>query len=180
MKQNIYDHPDFFAGYQTLRRTERGLNAALEWPAFRSMLPPLSGKRVLDLGSGFGPFCHYAAERGADRVVGVDISTRMLEWARRENSGERITYFQSPIEDADFDPTSFDLVASSLALHYVEQFDGVCANVNRWHVRDVRRASDVHGYDVPRAVVPRREWHAPPLDRGRLPDRGDSPSSMVR
>jgi len=136
LNRTFFDDPDFFAGYQALRRTERGLNAALEWPAFRSMLPPLSGKRVLDLGCGFGPLCHYAAEHGAASVVGVDISTRMLQWARRENSGERVTYLQSPIEDADFDPSSFDLVASSLALQYVERFDSVCVNVAQWLVAD--------------------------------------------
>jgi SAM-dependent methyltransferase len=132
MKQNIYDNPDFFAGYAALRRTERGLNAALEWPALRSILPELGGKRVLDLGCGFGPFCRYAAEHGAESVVGVDISERMLAWARRENPGPRIRYLHAPIEEARFEPASFDLVASSLAMHYVERFDQVCPNVARW------------------------------------------------
>jgi hypothetical protein len=52
--QNIYDNPDFFAGYSHLPRQVHGLDGAPEWPAVRAMLPPLTGKRVADLGCGFG------------------------------------------------------------------------------------------------------------------------------
>ncbi len=132
MKQNIYDNPDFFAGYAALRRHEGGLNAALEWPALHSLLPPLAGLAVLDLGCGFGKWSRLMREQGAASVVGIDISTRMLERARAENALGGITYLNRPIEDAAFDPESFDLVTSSLALHYVERFDLVCRNVARW------------------------------------------------
>lgn len=132
MKQNIYDNPDFFAGYSQLRRHERGLNAVLEGPAFHSLLPPLGGLSVLDLGCGFGKWARLMREEGAASVVGIDISTRMLEWARAENAIDGITFLNCPIEDAAFDPESFDLVTSSLALHYVERFDRACANVARW------------------------------------------------
>lgn len=51
MPQNIYDNPDFFAVYDSLRETGSGLNEALEQPAFRRLLPPeITGLRVLDLG----------------------------------------------------------------------------------------------------------------------------------
>jgi SAM-dependent methyltransferase len=132
MKQNIYDNPDFFAGYSQLRRHEGGLNAALEWPALHSLLPPLKGLAVLDLGCGFGKWSRLMREQGAVSVVGIDISTRMLERARAENAIDGITYLNCAIEDAEFDPESFDLVTSSLALHYVERFDRVCRNVARW------------------------------------------------
>jgi SAM-dependent methyltransferase len=132
MKQNIYDNPDFFAGYSQLRRHEGGLNAALEWPALHSLLPPLKGLAVLDLGCGFGKWSRLMREQGAVSVVGIDISTRMLERARAENAIDGITYLNCAIEDAEFDPESFDLVTSSLALHYVERFDRVCGNVARW------------------------------------------------
>ena len=132
MKQNIYDNPELFKGYSQLRRHGAGLNAALEWPALYSMLPPLSGLRVLDLGCGFGKWSRLMREQGAASVIGIDISTRMLERARAENAIDGITYLNCAIEDAAFDPASFDLVTSSLAFHYVERFDFVCANVARW------------------------------------------------
>ena len=39
---------------------------AVDQPAMRSLLPPLTNKRVLDLGCGFGKMCLYAIEQGAD------------------------------------------------------------------------------------------------------------------
>ena len=132
MKQNIYDDPQFFAGYSQLRRHESGLNAAIDQPAMRSVLPPLAEKRVLDLGCGFGKMCRYAVEQGAASVVGVDISTQMLAKAREDTADPRISYLQSALEDLSFAPASFDVVVSSLALHYVERFDSICANVKAW------------------------------------------------
>lgn len=45
------------------------------------MLPALQGKRVLDLGCGYDWFCRWAAEAGAARVLGVDVSEKMLAQA---------------------------------------------------------------------------------------------------
>ena len=134
MKQNIYDDPQFFEGYSQLRRHESGLNAAVDQPAMRALLPPLANKRVLDLGCGFGKMCRYAIDQGAASVVGVDLSARMLAKAREDTADARISYVQSALEDLAFAPASFDLVVSSLALHYVEHFDLVCANVKSWLV----------------------------------------------
>ncbi len=132
MKQNIYDDPRFFAGYSQLRRHESGLNAAVDQPAMRSLLPPLAAKRVLDLGCGFGKMCRYAIDSGAAIVVGVDISAKML--ARSDTADARISYVRCAVEDLGFAPASFDVVVSSLTLHYVERFDSVCANVKSWLV----------------------------------------------
>ena len=40
MAQNIYDNPEFFAGYAQLPRSMHGLDGAPEWAALRSLLPP--------------------------------------------------------------------------------------------------------------------------------------------
>ena len=78
MTQNIYDDEEFFAGYSRLRRSVEGLDGAPEWPALRALLPNLSGLKVLDLGCGFGWFCRWARQQGAARVLGIDVSERML------------------------------------------------------------------------------------------------------
>jgi len=78
MSQNIYDDPQFFAGYATLDRSVKGLDGAPEWPAIQDMLPSLAGLRVIDLGCGYGWFCRAARELGASDVTGVDISEKML------------------------------------------------------------------------------------------------------
>jgi SAM-dependent methyltransferase/catechol 2,3-dioxygenase-like lactoylglutathione lyase family enzyme len=131
MPQNIYDNPDFFAGYSQFRRSREGLAGAPEWPALRSMLPPLAGLRVLDLGCGFGAFCRWARQMGAESVLGVDLSQRMLDRARAQTPGAGVAYCLADIEHFALPDASFDLVYSSLALHYVENFGDVCAAIGR-------------------------------------------------
>jgi SAM-dependent methyltransferase len=131
MRQNKYDEPKFFAEYSNMPRSIDGLNEAGEWQAFRSLLPDLRDKRLLDLGCGFGWHCRYAREQRARSVVGVDLSERMLARARKSTDDPRIEYRRSAIEDIDFPAGMFDVVISSLALHYVEGFDLVCEKVHR-------------------------------------------------
>ncbi len=134
MKQNKYDDPGFFANYSQMARSVGGLEAAGEWSVFRALLPDLRDKSVLDLGCGFGWHCRYAREQRAKSVVGVDLSAKMLERARKSSADAAIEYRQGAIEEIDFPVESFDSVLSSLALHYVERFDLVCRNVGRWLV----------------------------------------------
>jgi SAM-dependent methyltransferase len=130
MKENRYDDLEFFTKYSQMPRSVGGLAAAGEWPAFRRMLPSLSGKRVLDLGCGFGWHCRYAVSQGAQNVLGIDISERMLSKARSlTEPAAPISYRQMPIEDIDFSPGSFDVVISSLAFHYLESFTGLCEKI---------------------------------------------------
>lgn len=119
MSQNIYDDPNFFAGYATLDRSVKGLDGAPEWPAIQQMLPPLSGLRTVDLGCGYGWFCRWARDRGAAKVTGYDLSSRMLERAREMTDGEGITYCCEDLQNLTLAANSCDLVYSSLALHYL-------------------------------------------------------------
>lgn len=131
MAQNIYDDPTFFAGYSGLPRSVDGLAAAPEWPALRALLPGMTGLRVVDLGCGFGWFCRFAREAGAARVLGLDISERMLTRARGETRDNGITYERADLEHLDLPQAVFDLAYSSLALHYVEDLGRLFATVHR-------------------------------------------------
>ena len=128
-KQNIYDNEIFFEGYKKIRENEANANNVFEIPALFSLLPELKGKTVLDLGCGFGEHCKGFVEKGAAKVVGIDISEKMLEVAKEENSDPKITYLNLPMEDIGGFEEKFDLVVSSLAFHYVEDFDGVIKNI---------------------------------------------------
>lgn len=128
--QNIYDNSAFFGGYERLRRTGTGLNDVLEQPALRSMLPAsFAGMRILDLGCGFGGFAREMRAKGAHSVVGIDVSANMLSEAARQTDDIGIEYRQTSIEQFDWTGASFDLVISSLALHYVEDYAAVVARV---------------------------------------------------
>lgn len=131
MKENKYDDPKFFEQYSNFPRSVEGLSAAGEWHELRKLLPPFSGKRVLDLGCGFGWHCIHAAEQGASTVVGTDISEKMLTVAREKTTFPNVSYRRVAMEDFEYEPDSFDIVLSSLALHYVEDFPDIAAKVYR-------------------------------------------------
>jgi SAM-dependent methyltransferase len=131
MAQNIYDDPTFFAGYSELGRSVHGLAGAAEWPAMRALLPDLQGRRVVDLGCGFGWFCRWAREQGAVQVLGIDISEQMLARARAGSADGAITYVQADLESLHLPTASFDLTYSSLALHYLKDPSALLATVHR-------------------------------------------------
>lgn len=131
MTQNIYDNDAFFTGYSQLPRSIGGLDAAPEWPALRAMLPELQGKSVLDLGCGYGWFCRWAAEAGAARVLGVDVSEKMLAQARSMGEHAAVEYARLDLEQRDLPPASYDLVYSSLAFHYIEGYTTLLAAIRQ-------------------------------------------------
>ena len=125
-KQNIYDNEIFFNEYRKLREREVNANNLFELPTLFSMMPDLNGKKVLYLGC-----CLDYLRLGAASVTGIDISSKMLDAARKEHSDPKITYINMAMEDIGSIDDTFDVVISSLALHYVDDFSGVSENVYR-------------------------------------------------
>ena len=121
--QNIYDDPDFLARYATLGRQVHGLDGAAEWPVLRSLLPDLAGRRIVDLGCGFGWFSRWAHEYQAATVLAIDVSTRMFGRARAETSAASVEYRCVDLDQLDLDPGSADVVFSSLTFHYVHDLE---------------------------------------------------------
>lgn len=128
-EQIIFDNEQFFEGYKAIRDRETNLNDLLEQPAMKRLLPDVTGKAVLDLGCGYGHNCKDFIERGAKKVVGIDISKKMLEVANRESSHEKIEYINMSMRDITALPYKFDIIYSSLAFHYVEDFEKLTADI---------------------------------------------------
>lgn len=131
MKQNIYNNKTFFKKYSQMGRSIKGLAGAGEWKTLRKILPDFKGKKVLDLGCGFGWHCQYVIKHGAVSVTGVDISEKMLTVAK-EKTSRKIEYICKPLEDLEFPGRSFDLVISSLTLHYLVSFEDIVKKVANW------------------------------------------------
>ena len=72
MKENRYDDEEFFQKYSQMSRSQKGLSGAGEWSTLKKLLPDFAGKRVLDLGCGYGWHCIYAAGAGG----------RFRDWSR--------------------------------------------------------------------------------------------------
>lgn len=131
MAQNIYDDDAFLEGYARLPRSVHGLDGAPKWAAVRALLPAMTGLRVVDLGCGFGWFSRWAAQEGAAHVRGLDLSRNMLARARAETSSPAVTYVIADLDRLELPEHGFDLAYSSLAFHYVADFDRLARQIYR-------------------------------------------------
>ena len=94
------------------------------------MLPDLAGKHVLDIGCGMGHHAKQYSNMGAETVLGIDISEKMLEYARNHHYAENIVYRQMALEDIGCLKEEFDVVTSSLVFDYAEDLDQLMKDVN--------------------------------------------------
>lgn len=106
-------------------------NALYERPATRALLGPVAGRDVLDAGCGSGPLAAQLTAAGA-RVTGFDVSPRMVELAqarRLPGASFAVADLAEPLERLADD--SFDLIAASLVLHYLEDWDAPLRELRR-------------------------------------------------
>lgn len=128
--QNVYDNEKFFNDYQTMRAGGINANELIEIPIMKTLLPDLNGKSILDVGCGAGGMSAYFAEHGAKTVLGIDISENMLAEAVKNNKHQNVSFQRLSMEDISKINQKFDIVFSSLAVHYVEDFDKLMKDVS--------------------------------------------------
>ena len=85
-------------------------------------LPAVEGADVVELGCGGGQASVGFARRDAGRVVGVDLSTRQLEHARRlrDHYGVEAGFLAADVTDLPLADDAFDLAFSSWVFQMVE------------------------------------------------------------
>lgn len=95
-------------------------------PATRQLLELCHVERareVLDVGCGIGVGPAYIARTQDCRVVGVDLSPRMIEWARRrvqqEGVEDRVELRTADVLDLPFETDRFDVVVCESVLAFV-------------------------------------------------------------
>ena len=128
-KQNIYDNDSFFENFKKLRNNKINFNDCIETPILLAMIPEVDGKRVLDIGCGMGQHAKQYSDMGAESVLGIDISEKMLEYAKEHFNAKNITYRQMALEDICQIDEQFDLITSSLAFDYAEDLDKLMKNI---------------------------------------------------
>ena len=106
-------------------------NAYYERPAVLSLLPPVAGLEVLDVGCGSGWYAEYLVEQGAT-VTAIDVSPKMVAFTQARLGG-RAGVLQADLgQPLDFAAdAAFDLVLCPLVLHYVERWEPMCAEFHR-------------------------------------------------
>ncbi|MYY25766.1 class I SAM-dependent methyltransferase [Elizabethkingia anophelis] len=120
MKQNIYDNPEFFEAYKELRDQDKGINELLEQPVMKRLMYNANGKSILDIGCGFGHQIQSVLKQNPLAVTGIDISEKMIAETKRRLEDSRVSLQCIAIEDYTIVPETFDIVISSMALHYIE------------------------------------------------------------
>ena len=94
----------------------------IEQTAVLSLLPPVSGRRVIDAGCGSGRYVQLLTALGA-RVVGIDTSEAMLARARCLSA----TVIRADMSRLPFGNASCDVVVSGLAIVDVVDLGAVIA-----------------------------------------------------
>ncbi len=93
-------------------------HAYYEKPAIYAELPDLKTKSVISLGCGSGEDTQYLKSQGASKSIGIDISQKLIDIAKKNHPD--CAFHVMDMEHLDFDSKSFDLVYSSLAMHYLQ------------------------------------------------------------
>lgn len=127
-QQNIYDNDDFFEGYQGIR-SNTSANELIEIPQLFALIGDVKDKSILDLGCGAGGHDRKLVSLGAKKVLGIDLSNNMINEAIKSNSSDKIEYRVMSMNDIDKLNDKFDLIISSLAIHYIEDYDTLCRKV---------------------------------------------------
>ena len=120
-------------------------NGDLEQHTVACTLGDVTGQRVLDLACGAGHYSSFLRQRGAAHVVGVDISSEMIDAARTLHASDAHLEFHvgdctkpELYSSRDGKGGNFDLVFAGYLLNYVatpeemlKMWQTVCMNLRR-------------------------------------------------
>jgi ubiquinone/menaquinone biosynthesis C-methylase UbiE len=100
----------------------------------RSAFNSIKGEKILDIGCGGGDDIAWFEKQGAE-VYGIDISTAMLELARK-NVAHPENIKEGSYQNIPFPENYFDVVLGRFSLHYLKSFDSAYKEIARVLKRD--------------------------------------------
>jgi 2-polyprenyl-3-methyl-5-hydroxy-6-metoxy-1,4-benzoquinol methylase len=125
-----WDAKGFAAIYQSDSLAWRWINRVLRKAIFAryeiamSETGDATGKAILDIGCGSGPYSIELAKRGARRVLGLDFSEPMLEIARQSareaGVGDALEFRRGEFLAHDFGAETFDVSIAMGVFDYLE------------------------------------------------------------
>lgn len=105
------------------------LHAYYEKPAMHALLPALGGLAVINLGCGTGEDAQWLADAGAATVSAIDLSEGQIRIAQEHYPA--VDFKVMDISKLDYPDKLFDIAYSSLAMHYVRDWDRALQEVHR-------------------------------------------------
>jgi ubiquinone/menaquinone biosynthesis C-methylase UbiE/uncharacterized protein YbaR (Trm112 family) len=129
--------------------------------ALRRLLPP-RGRRLLDVGAGFGRLSEFYA--GYDQTVLLDYSRSLLRQARdRLGGGPQRVYVAANFYAMPFAPASFDAAMMVRVIHHVEDVPALLGEVGRVLAGGgtfvLEHASKRHLKAILRYLLRRQAWN---------------------
>jgi SAM-dependent methyltransferase len=102
-------------------------------PEIRKKLGEISGGRILDVATCSGDFIDTLMKmlKNYDCFVGVDISRKDLESAKKRFKGQPVEFLETDARYLEFEDNSFDTVCMSYSLHHLEDIGRVLAEMKR-------------------------------------------------
>lgn len=135
-KSTINSYDQFAHAYSGRMRSGKNFaHLFIEKPEMSRQLDfitDLSSAKVLALGCGSGEEIELLRSKGIkdENIIGIDISSKLIEIAKQ--TYPEIDFRVGNMEDLSaFSSSSFDLVYSSLAMHYLELWDKVLGEISR-------------------------------------------------
>ena len=107
---------------------------SVERPEIMALLPPLQGKKILEVAAGIGRFTGELAKR-AERVTALDLCPHFIEANRAANSAfPNIEWICADAMEAQFSPSQFDLIFISWLFTYLkeEEVSLLAERMNDW------------------------------------------------
>lgn len=129
MKNPLYN--EYASEYARVIK-DNAFNANFERPTFISMLPDLKGKTILDLGCGPGENFKFFLKEKCSQISAVDLSHAMVDIVK-ERYGANVKVYRQNLnmglpKEKD---SSYNLVVSSLAIHYIKNLKFLFKEVYR-------------------------------------------------
>src|ERR1044072_1539706 len=93
---------------------------------------PVEGKAVLDVGCGRGGTIHvFKTFFKPARMVGLDLSTKAIEFCRRAHKDPRVSFHEGDAENLPFEDGSFDIVSNVESSHSYPNIHSFDSEVHR-------------------------------------------------
>lgn len=106
-------------------------NRDIEVPALVDMLGTVHNKTILDMGCGFGDHAKKLSKQKFKKLVGFDISKELVLLATAQNIPNSTFYIGDMNRKLKHNDSTFDIVYSSLAIHYIKNLKKLFSEVHR-------------------------------------------------
>jgi SAM-dependent methyltransferase len=126
---DFYDVEKVFETYSDHRKRSDNPNETIEQPILWELIGDPSGLSVLDLGCGDAGVAKRFKAQGARRYVGIEGSARMVGRAKNQIEPGFSEIRHLRLEDCVPELDQYDLVISSLAIHYLEDLKTLFSKV---------------------------------------------------